>query len=419
MMKNKLEYIGSVLHQEQVSLVTIAETTGTPSFVYSKAKLLEQYQALKDALEGLNFKINYSVKANSNLSILSLLKDEGSGFDIVSAGELGRVLAIGGDPTSVVFSGVGKSTEEIDFALKNDIGCINVESSSELDRVIWRAKILGRKARVSIRVNPDVDADTHPYISTGLKESKFGVPISQSLSLFEAANQSEHVSLEGIDCHIGSQISSVTPLAQAIKSICKTIDELSKKNITINHVNVGGGLGIRYKDEAALSFREYGQMLKDLLGSRNLQIFTEPGRSIVAESGLLLCRVEFLKRALTTGAPNFAIVDAGMNDLLRPSLYGAWHQVMPVVENTNGDLEIWDIVGPICESGDFLAKQRELRIEEGSLLAIMNTGAYGMSLSSNYNSRSRCCEVLVDDEEFRIIRKRETLADQIKLEIFD
>ena len=228
-MKNKLEYIGSVLHQEQVSLVTIAETTGTPSFVYSKAKLLEQYQALKDALEGLNFKINYSVKANSNLSILSLLKDEGSGFDIVSAGELGRVLAIGGDPTSVVFSGVGKSTEEIDFALKNDIGCINVESSSELDRVIWRAKILGRKARVSIRVNPDVDADTHPYISTGLKESKFGVPISQSLSLFEAANQSEHVSLEGIDCHIGSQISSVTPLAQAIKSICKTIDELSKK----------------------------------------------------------------------------------------------------------------------------------------------------------------------------------------------
>ena len=311
MTKNKHEYIGSVLHQEQVSLVAIAETTGTPSFVYSKAKLLGQYQALKEALEGLNYKINYSVKANSNLSILSLLKDEGSGFDIVSAGELGRVLAIGGDPTSVVFSGVGKSTEEIDFALKNDIGCINVESSSELDRVMWRAEILGRKARVSIRVNPDVDADTHPYISTGLKESKFGVPISQSLSLFENANQNEHVSLEGIDCHIGSQISAVTPLAQAIKSICKTIDELSKKNITINHVNVGGGLGIRYKDEAALSFREYGQMLKDLLGSRNLQIFTEPGRSIVAESGLLLCRVEFLKRALTTGAPNFAIVDAG------------------------------------------------------------------------------------------------------------
>ncbi len=418
-MKNTHEYNESVLHQERVSLVKIAEMAGTPSFVYSKAKLLGQYRALKDALEGLNFKINYSVKANSNLSILSLLKDEGAGFDIVSAGELGRVLAIGGDPTSVVFSGVGKSIEEIDFALKNNIGCINVESSSELDRVIWRAEILGRKARVSIRVNPDVDANTHPYISTGLKESKFGVPISQSFGLFEAANQNEHVSLEGVDCHIGSQISSVAPLAEAIRSICKTIDELSIKNIKINHVNVGGGLGIRYKDETALSFREYGQMLKDLLGNRNLQIFTEPGRSIVAESGLLLCRIEFLKKAPTAGAPSFAIVNAGMNDLIRPSLYDAWHEVMPVEENADEDLEVWDIVGPICESGDFLAKQRELRIKEGSLLAIMNTGAYGMSLSSNYNSRSRCCEVLVDDEEFRVIRKRETLADQIKLEILN
>ena len=419
MTKNKHEYIGSVLHQEQVSLVRIAETVGTPSFVYSKAKLLGQYQALRDALEGLNFKINYSVKANSNLSILSLLKDEGSGFDIVSAGELGRVLAIGGDPASIVFSGVGKSTEEIDFALKNNIGCINVESSSELDRIIGRAKILHRKARVSIRVNPDVDANTHPYISTGLKESKFGVPIDQSTSLFETANQSEHISLEGIDCHIGSQIGSIAPLAQAIKSICRTIDDLIKKNIQISHINVGGGLGIRYKDEATLNFREYGQMLRDLLGSRELQIFTEPGRSIVAESGLLLCRVEFLKKAATDGAPSFAIVDAAMNDLIRPSLYGAWHEVLPAEENTDEDPCIWDIVGPICESGDFIAKQRELSITEGSLLAIMNAGAYGMSLSSNYNSRSRCCEVLVDGEEFRLIRKRETLADQIKLEIFD
>ena len=418
-MTQPYEYKKSKLHQEGVSLNELADRFGTPAFVYSKARLISCYRSLSDALSGLKFKINYSVKANSNLSLLALLKEEGAGFDIVSAGELNRVLAIKGDPENVVFSGVGKTSEEIDFALKNNVGCINVESESELNRIINRARVLKRRAPVSIRVNPNVDPKTHPYISTGLKENKFGVPITDSYALFNLAHESEHLTIKGIDCHIGSQISSVEPLAEAVKSLCKTVDQLKENGILIEHINVGGGLGVTYKDEIPLSFTDYGNMLREQISDRDIQIFTEPGRSLVSDCGILLCRVEYLKESKQSGAPNFAVVDAGMNDLIRPALYDAWHQVLPVEIEDNEPTKLWDVVGPICESGDFLAKQRELAIREGSLLAIMTAGAYGMSLSSNYNSRGRPCEILVDGPEFRIIRRRETINDQIKLEIFD
>ena len=413
------KYKGATLHQEEASLDLIAQNVGTPTFVYSKARLLSRYRALSDALSGLNFQINYSVKANSNLSILSLLKNEGAGFDIVSGGELSRILAIGGDPKTVVFSGVGKSIEEIDYSLKNNIGCINVESVSELNRIVNRAQILNKCAPVSIRVNPNINPNTHPYISTGLKENKFGVSIEESFQLFDIAHNSEHTDIKGIDCHIGSQISSITPLSQAVTNLCEVIDKLTLQGISIGHINIGGGLGVTYKDEQALSFNEYGNMLRKNLKDRDIQVFTEPGRSLVADCGILLCRVEYLKNSTQSGAPNFAIVDAGMNDLIRPALYNAWHEVLPVHEKENEQSNLWDIVGPICESGDFLAKQRELSIQEGSLLAIMTAGAYGMSLSSNYNSRSRPSEVLVDGNEFKIIRMRESINDQIKLEIVD
>ena len=418
-MNQPYEYKKSKLHQEGVSLSELADRFGTPVFVYSKARLISCYRSLSDALSGLKFKINYSVKANSNLSLLALLKEEGAGFDIVSSGELNRVLAIKGDPANVVFSGVGKTSEEIDFALKNNVGCINVESESELNRIINRARVLKRRAPVSIRVNPNVDPKTHPYISTGLKENKFGVPIENSYALFNLARESEHLTIKGIDCHIGSQIGSVEPLTEAVKGLCKTIDQLEENGILIEHINVGGGLGVTYKDEIPLSFTDYGNMLKEQISDRDIQVFTEPGRSLVSDCGILLCRVEYLKESKQSGAPNFAVVDAGMNDLIRPALYESWHQVLPVEIEDSEPTKLWDVVGPICESGDFLAKQRELAIREGSLLAIMTAGAYGMSLSSNYNSRGRPCEILVDGHEFRIIRRRETINDQIKLEMFD
>ena len=418
-MSQPYQYKGSALHQEEVSLDLVARSVGTPTFVYSKARLIARYRDLRKALAGLDVRINYSVKANSNLSILSLLKNEGAGFDIVSAGELSRVLTIGGDPKNVVFSGVGKSIEEIDYSLKNAIGCINVESTSELNRIIDRSKLLNRRAPVSIRVNPNIDPNTHPYISTGLKENKFGVSIDESFQLFSTAHKSENIDIKGIDCHIGSQISDIAPLSEAVNSLCKVIDKLAQDGIVIDHINVGGGLGVTYKEEEALSFIDYGNMLKNNLKNRKIQIFTEPGRSLVSDCGILLCRVEYLKKSAQSGAPNFAIVDAGMNDLIRPALYGAWHDVLPVQKEQNEQSNLWNIVGPICESSDFLAKQRALSIKEDSLLAIMATGAYGMSLSSNYNSRGRPCEVLVDGADFKVIRKRETINDQIKLEKVD
>ncbi len=415
-MSQPYQYKGSILHQEEISLDLIAQQVGTPTFVYSKAQVLSKYQALSEALSGLDFRINYSVKANSNLSILSLLKKEGAGFDIVSAGELTRVLTIGGDPKNIVFSGVGKSIEEIDYSLKNNIGCINVESASELNRIIYRAQILSKRAPISIRVNPNIDPNTHPYISTGLKENKFGVSIEESFQLFKIAHESEYINIKGIDCHIGSQINAIAPLSEAVMSLCEVIDRLSQDGIFIGHINVGGGLGVAYKDEKPLSFVEYGNMLKNNLKTRDIQIFTEPGRSLVSDSGILLCRVEYLKESRQHGAPNFAIVDAGMSELIRPALYNAWHEVLPIDKENNEQTKLWDVVGPICESGDFLAKQRPLNLKEGSLIAILMTGAYGMSLASNYNSRGRPCEVLVDGEDFKVIRKRESINDQIKLE---
>ena len=419
-MTNSIEYRESVLHQEQVSLKQIAEAVGTPTFTYSKSHLLYQYHALASSLAGLDFKIHYSVKANSNLSLLSLLKEAGAGFDIVSSGELSRVLTIGGDPKEIVFSGVGKTTEEIDYAIKNGVGCINVESEGELTRIISRAKILSRIVPVSIRVNPNVDAKTHPYISTGLRENKFGVSIEECYQLFKTAHLNEHLKVQGIDCHIGSQMSSTGPLIEAMKSLNSIIDRLSAEKIKLSHINIGGGLGVTYQDEPALSFTDYGKMIKNNLKNKELKILIEPGRSIVADCGILLCKVEYLKRSKNTEAPNFAVVNAGMNDLIRPALYRAWHNVMPIDLETKGvPEEIWDIVGPICESTDFLGKQRKLCVREGSLLAVMTAGAYGMSLASNYNSRGKACEVLVDNESFRVIRKRETIRDQIKLELFE
>ena len=346
-----------------------------------------------------------------------MFNELGTGFDIVSGGELSRVMAAGGDPGNVIFSGVGKSVAEIDFALKVGIECFNVESAGELKRIAERASILGQVAPISLRVNPNVDAQTHPYISTGLKQNKFGVSPEAALDLYQQAAENPQLQIIGIDCHIGSQINQIEPLLEALTNLLELVDQLQDMGIELEHIDLGGGMGVTYDNETPLDVHAYGASVQQIMAGRPHTIVLEPGRSLVADAGVLLTRVEYLKPASTSGAPNFAVVDAAMNDLIRPALYQAFHDMHPVDADSTAAQQDWDIVGPVCESGDFLAKSRSLALAENSLLAIASCGAYGMVQASNYNSRGRGCEVMVNGAHFDVIRRRETIADQLRLEL--
>lgn len=407
-------YKNRELHAEAVPLARIAEQYGTPCYVYSRAALTDAYRAFDAAFKDRDHLVCYAVKANSNLAILDLFARLGSGFDIVSGGELERVLAAGGDPRKIVFSGVGKSESEMRRALAADVLCFNVESESELTRLDRVAGELGKTAPISLRVNPDVDAGTHPYIATGLKQNKFGVPYRDALTLYRRAASLRHVRIEGIDCHIGSQLTDVAPFAAALERILALVDNLEREGISISHINVGGGLGIRYQpEETPPAVADYARAMTGRMGKRAHQLLLEPGRALTGNAGLLLTRVEYLKHG---EEKNFAVVDAAMNDLLRPALYDAWHDVLPSVA-ADEETQTYEIVGPVCESGDFLARERSLALHEGDLLAIMSAGAYGMSMSSNYNSRPRAAEVMVDGGALHLIRERETVAELMAREV--
>lgn len=405
-------YRNGELCAEGVPLSEIAARFGTPCFVYSRAAITATWQEFAEAFAGMPHLVCYAMKANSNLAVLKLLADLGSGFDIVSEGELARVMAAGGDPAKVVFSGVGKSEREMAAALTAGILCFNVESAAELERLNAVAGRLGRRAPVSLRVNPDVDPRTHPYIATGLKESKFGIAYGEAPALYRRAAQLPHVDVRGLDIHIGSQITDLEPYRDATVKVLDLVDRLRSDGIPLAHVDVGGGLGIRYRDETPVSLAAYARMLRELFAGRPEHLVLEPGRRLVGGAGVLLTRVEYLKPGATK---NFAIVDAAMNDLLRPALYDAWHAVDPV-RPRDGDRQRWEIVGPVCESGDFLAQDRELALASGDLLAIGAAGAYAMSMSSNYNARPRACEVLVDDRQAHLARRRERIEELFALE---
>jgi diaminopimelate decarboxylase len=410
-----LHRIEGDLHIEQVSLREIAETHDTPCFVYSEDAITAAYRAFQDAFSMHPHRICYAVKANSNLAILQTLAALGSGFDIVSGGELARVLKAGGDPGSVVFSGVGKQDWEILFALEQRISCFNVESASELRRIARLAAATDAIAPISIRVNPDVDPNTHPYISTGLKENKFGVSVEEAMTLYQEATGLDSLKVVGVDCHIGSQITELTPFLDALTRVLALVDELEARAITLQHIDLGGGIGVQYQDEVPIEIGAFASAIGQAMGGRPQSLMFEPGRMIVANAGVLLTTVNTLKG---NDEKNFAVVDAAMNDLIRPALYSAWQKVTPVT--LKGDdaspEKHWDIVGPICETGDFLAKNRMLSLEEDDLLAILSAGAYGFVMSSNYNSRPRSAEVLVSGEEHYCVRKRETIEDLFALE---
>ena len=393
-------------------LCDIAAEFGTPAYIYSWPTIEARYREMEAALAVVRGQIRYAVKANGSLAILSRLARLGAGFDIVSGGELERVMRSGGSPAKVVFSGVGKSTVEIDFAIKAGIECFNVESASELTRIEARARLLGRRAPVSVRVNPDVDPGTHPYIATGLKNSKFGVPASVALDLYARAAESDALSVVGIDCHIGSQITAAAPFAVALERLLELAASLAGQGIDVRHIDIGGGFGVCYKDEQPFDLEGFAATLASGLANTDLTVLVEPGRSLVADAGILLTRIEYLKAA---GERQFAVVDAAMNDLIRPALYDAWHGVEKVGDGA-GERALWDIVGPVCESGDFLAHERDLELAEGDLLAIRSAGAYGFSQSSNYNTRPRPPEILVEDGRTILTRRRETAADLLHLE---
>jgi len=398
------------LHAEEVSLTRIAEEFGTPAYVYSRAAFTQHYLAYAQALGSHPGMICYAVKANSNIALLNLLARLGSGFDIVSGGELERVLIAGGDPNKIVFSGVGKTAAEITKALGVGIYCFNVESEAELELIAQIANERGQNARISLRVNPDVDAQTHPYISTGLKENKFGIDIAEAPRLYRRAAQMPGIEVHGVDCHIGSQLTSLSPFLDALERLLKLVDSLGSEGITIRHLDLGGGLGVTYRDETPPSVAEYIAAIKERLGQRELSLSFEPGRSIAANAGILLTRVLYLKPA---DHRNFAIIDAAMNDNIRPSLYQAWQNIRPVAPRT-GEMKNWDLVGPVCETGDFLGKDRSLALAQGDLLAMMSAGAYGFTMSSNYNTRPRACELLVDGDQVHVIRERESFVDMIR-----
>lgn len=405
-------YRDGELHAEGVPLSAIAERFGTPCYVYSRAALETSYRDFDAAFAGVPHLVCYAMKANANLAILDLFARLGSGFDIVSGGELARALAAGGDPAKIVFSGVGKSEAEMAQALAAGILCFNVESAGELARLDAVAGRLGVRAPVSFRVNPDVDPRTHPYIATGLKESKFGVAFDDAPELYRRAARLPNIAVHGLDIHIGSQITELDPYREAARKVLDLVDRLRADGIALAHVDLGGGLGIRYRDEDLVALDAYAQMIRALFAGRTERLLFEPGRRLVGAAGILLTRVEFLKPG---PAKSFAIVDAAMNDLLRPALYDAWHPVDPVRPRV-GDERQWEIVGPVCESGDFLAHDRRLSLVAGDLLAIGAAGAYGMAMSSNYNTRPRACEVIVDDRNMHLVRRREQASELFALE---
>ncbi|GLQ00983.1 MAG TPA: diaminopimelate decarboxylase [Methylophaga aminisulfidivorans] len=405
---NYFDYQAGTLHAENVPVDKIAEQYGTPVYIYSRTALENHWKAFDEAFSAYPHLVCYAVKANSNLAVLNVLAKQGSGFDIVSMGELARVLAAGGDPAKTVFSGVGKTEQEIEYALQHGIRCFNVESIPELDRINTVAGRLGKKAPVSIRVNPDVDAQTHPYISTGLKENKFGIAIEDAREVYRSTQAMPHLNVVAVDCHIGSQLTSVSPFVDALERVLSLIDELAEDGIEIKHLDIGGGLGIHYRDETPPTPAEYAQALAPLLKDRELEILLEPGRAIAGNAGILLTKVEFIK---PTEAKCFAIVDAAMNDLLRPALYQSWQNIQTVKQHSDTEVVSYDIVGPICETGDFLGKDRELAIQQGDLLAIRSAGAYGFAMSSNYNSRPRAAEVMVEGDKVHLVRERETIND--------
>jgi len=401
------------LYAEDVPLTEIAEQFSTPCYVYSRATLEKHYHAYKRAFGSHPNLICYAVKANSNLAVLNVLAKLGSGFDIVSQGELERVLKAGGQPGQIVFSGVGKQVSEMRRALEVGVHCFNIESEAELYRLNEVAMEQGVRAPISLRVNPDVDAGTHPYISTGLKDNKFGVAIDQAERIYLAARDLPGLNIIGVDCHIGSQLTENAPFLDALDRVLALVDKLAERGIAIEHLDMGGGLGVTYQDEAPPEPDQYVSELMEKLAGRSLKIILEPGRSIAANAGVLLTRVEFLK---CHENKNFAIVDAAMNDLLRPSLYSAWQNIIPVDLSRKGHEACFDVVGPVCETGDFLGKERRLSLTAGDLLAVRSAGAYGFAMSSNYNSRNRPAEILVDGDQSIVARRRETVEDQMALE---
>lgn len=393
---------------ENLPLAAIATRHGTPTYVYSRAALERHYRAFDDALASLDHRVCYAVKANANLAVLQVLARLGAGFDIVSGGELARVLRAGGQADRVVFSGVGKSEAEISQALVAGIGCFNVESESELQRLSRVAAGRNTRARIALRVNPDVDARTHPYISTGLRDNKFGVAIDDAERLYALAVALPGIEVHGVACHIGSQLCELSPFLDALDRVLALVDRLAATGITLQHIDVGGGLGVRYDAETPPTPDQWAQAIAPRLQPRGVTVYCEPGRAIAANAGCLLTRVELLK---PTPHRNFAVVDAAMNDLIRPAFYDAWHRIDPVQPRTDVTPRHWDIVGPVCETGDWLGKDRPLALAEGDLLAIASAGAYGFAMSSNYNARPRAAEVMVDGDQMHLVRARETLED--------
>jgi diaminopimelate decarboxylase len=404
-MSDYFHYQNDALYVEQVPLADIAAQFGTPCYVYSRAALTDSLRQFTDALQGREHLICYAVKANSNLAILNLFARLGAGFDIVSGGELQRVLAAGGDARKVVFSGVGKTVAEMRMALDADILCFNVESGAELERLNEVAARMGKIAAISLRVNPDVDAKTHPYISTGLKQNKFGVAYDDAIALYRKARSLANLRITGMDCHIGSQLTETSPFTAAAEKVLVLVDTLAEEGIRLEHLDLGGGLGIRYHDETPPAIADYVAVLLAALSGRSEKLLLEPGRVLVGNAGVLLTRVEYLKHG---EEKNFAIVDAAMNDLMRPALYDAYHEILPVRREAHR-VQSYEVVGPICETGDFLGHARDLAISPQSMLAVLSAGAYGMSMSSNYNTRPRAAEVVVDGNVVNLVRERETV----------
>ncbi|NNJ91824.1 MAG: diaminopimelate decarboxylase [Gammaproteobacteria bacterium] len=400
------EYRQNQLYAEDVSVADIASEHGTPCYVYSRATLVRHWHAFDDAFAQRSHLVCFAVKANSNLAVLNVLARLGSGFDIVSVGELERVIAAGGDPSKVLFSGVGKQEHEMRRALEVGIRCFNVESAAELERLNQVAGAMGKKAPVSLRVNPDVDANTHPYISTGLKENKFGIAIDEAIALYQAANDMPHIQVSGVDCHIGSQLTEIEPFLDALDRVLALVNKLEESGISIHHLDLGGGLGVRYDDETPPEPADYARAIHDRLGDTPYEILIEPGRAIAANAGILVTRVEYLK---ANEERHFAVVDVAMNDLIRPSLYQAWQQIIPVDKSAEGITATYDLVGPICETGDFVGKNRQLSLQQGQLLAIRSSGAYGFTMASNYNTRPRVAEIMVDGDQTHLVRQRETI----------
>lgn len=404
-------YRDGELFAENVNVASIAAAHGTPCYIYSRAAFEDAFSQYQQALAGCEHLICYAVKANSNLAVLDVLARLGAGFDIVSGGELERVIRAGGDPAKVVFSGVSKKPEEMARALELGIACFNLESAAELEVLNRVAGEMDKVARISVRVNPDVDAKTHPYISTGLRENKFGVNMEEALRVYERANHLEHVEIVGLDCHIGSQLTEISPFIDALRRLLTLIDELAAAGIHIRHLDLGGGLGVRYQDEEPPSIGDYIAAIRSELGERDMKLMFEPGRSIAANAGILVMAVEYLKQ---TPDHNFALVDAAMNDMIRPALYQAWLNIAPLSQSEGEENAVWDVVGPVCETGDFLAKARELNLQHGQLLAMFGAGAYGFTMSSNYNSRGRAPEVMVDGSAAHLVRERENFEDLVR-----